>query len=183
MSDAPAALVADLDRLANRLPALLYRDGWFPLALFGLLALASVPVFDRWDPATTPSWLWWALGGPLGAYATIAWSAQRSRGLGVKPGNTLQGWLLNLLVVVGCSVTALLAEPPWTLPAVFSFVGLVNLGIGLVVWRNGFVAMLGAGLAATGITAGLGGLSPATFSAILASFLLTTALVSYTVSR
>lgn len=52
-------LTTELDRLAKRPASVLNREYWFPLALFGSLALGSALVFRRWDPNTTASWAWW----------------------------------------------------------------------------------------------------------------------------
>lgn len=178
MSDVPAYLVSDLDRLADRPRSVLSRESWFPLALFGVLLLIGAAVFDRWDPETTASWLYWALAGPLGGLAIMGWFAFRSVSLGIRERSQAVYVGLWALIVFGCVAASSLAEPPWTFPAVFGVLGLLNVALGLLD-RSAGTAVVGAAIVAIGIASGVGELSAAAFNAILGGFLLATGVIAY----
>lgn len=77
---------------------------WFPMILFGLLALVSVPVAEFW-PGTAVAALW-LVGAPLGTLATALWYRSRTIEIGV----SVNPWpyvVTAVAIIVGCTVTGM----------------------------------------------------------------------------
>jgi hypothetical protein len=77
---------------------------WFPMILFGLLALVSVPVAEFW-PGTAVAALW-LVGAPLGTLATALWYRSRTIEIGV----SVNPWpyvVTAVAIIVGCTATGI----------------------------------------------------------------------------
>src|SRR6202521_6462477 len=83
---------------------LVLSTNWFPMILFGLLALVSVPVAEFW-PGTAVAALW-LVGAPLGTLATALWYRSRATELGLSA-NPWPYVITAVAIVVGCTATGM----------------------------------------------------------------------------
>jgi len=164
----------ELDRLADRPATLLNQEYWFPLALFGLLSVGSAFVFRQWDPATTVSWIYGAVLGPLGGLATGAWFAVRGGRLGIEPHNPAVYAAIGTATTLGSGAVGALVDAPWTYPLVMVVVGVANVALGLVD-RSSVMAIVGTGLALMGIIGGVGEVSNFVFGLAVGGFMVAAA--------
>jgi|ERR1700682_4384674 len=77
---------------------------WFPMILYGVLALVSVPVAELW-PWTAVAALW-LVGAPLATLATALWYRSRAIEIGV----SVNPWpyvVTAVAIVVGCTATGI----------------------------------------------------------------------------
>jgi hypothetical protein len=72
---------------------------WFPMILFGLLALVSVPIAEFW-PGMAVAALW-LVGAPLATVATALWYRSRAVEIGVSA-NPWPYMVTAVAIVVGC---------------------------------------------------------------------------------
>jgi hypothetical protein len=125
-------------------------ENWFPMILFGTLALASVPVAEFWSANAMAAL--WMLGAPLGLLATGLWYRSRAIQVGV----SANGWpyvLTGAAIVLGCAAAGVAGRG-----GRLSYAGpLVVIGLGYLVFarldRSWAGAILGAGTIAAGIIA------------------------------
>jgi hypothetical protein len=73
---------------------------WFPLTLFGTLALTSVPVEEFWSPTAMEAL--WLFGAPLAVLATGLWYRGREIEIGVSA-NPWPYVVTAAAIIVGCT--------------------------------------------------------------------------------
>ncbi|HEV2034443.1 MAG TPA: hypothetical protein VGU71_09645 [Candidatus Dormibacteraeota bacterium] len=77
---------------------------WFPMILFGVVALVSVPVAEFWSWTAVAAF--WLVGAPLGTLATALWYRSRATEIGV----SVNPWpyvVTAVAIVVGCAATGM----------------------------------------------------------------------------
>ena len=79
VDDDPAGTLRQLDEVRQRTRAAVH-PAWFPMLLFGLLGLASIPFSRIGDGAGIG--LFWLVAGPAGGYATSRYYRNRATSLG-----------------------------------------------------------------------------------------------------
>jgi len=79
-SDDAASTLRQLDEVRQKTRAAVH-PAWFPMLLFGLLGLASIPFSAIGDGAG--SGFFWLVAGPTGGYATSRYYRNRARSIGV----------------------------------------------------------------------------------------------------
>jgi hypothetical protein len=129
---------------------------WFPLILFGTLALVSVPVAEYWS-ATAMKALW-LFGAPLAALATSLWYRGRALETGVS-GSAWPYLVTAIAIIVGCSALGIAGRGGRV-----SYAGpLCVIGVGYLVFarldRSSMGALLGAAMVSVGVVTFI--LSPA----------------------
>ena len=75
---------------------------WFPMILFGVLALVSVPVAEFWSWTAVAAY--WLVSAPLATLATALWYRSRAIEMGV----SVNPWpyvVTAVVIVVGCAGT------------------------------------------------------------------------------
>jgi hypothetical protein len=114
---------------------------WFPMILFGLLALVSVSVAEFW-PGRAVAVLW-LVGAPLGTLATALWYRGRTIEIGV----SVNPWpyvVTAVAIIVGCTVTGIAGGG-----GPVSYAGpLVVIGLGYFVFGRLDRNLLGSGFGA-----------------------------------
>jgi hypothetical protein len=77
---------------------------WFPMIVFGMLALVSVPVAEFWS--WTAEAALWLIGAPLATVATALWYRSRA----IKIGVSVNPWpyvVTAVAIMVGCTATGI----------------------------------------------------------------------------
>ena len=114
---------------------------WFPMILFGLLALVSIPVAEFWSP--TAMAVLWLIGAPLGTLATAWWYRSRATEIGV----SVNPWpyaVTAVAIIVGCTVTGIFGGG-----GPISYAGpLLVIGLGYLVFGRLDSNLAGAGFGA-----------------------------------
>jgi hypothetical protein len=114
---------------------------WFPMILFGLLAIVSVPVAEFWSWTAVAAL--WLVGAPLGTLATALWYRSRAIGIGV----SVNPWpyvLTAVAIVVGCIAAGMSGRG-----GPLSYAGpLFVIGLGYLVFGRLDRSLLGAGFGA-----------------------------------
>ena len=121
---------------------------WFPMILFGLLALVSVPAAEFWS--WTAMEALWLLGAPLAVVATGLWY----RGRAIEHGISVNAWpyvVTSVAILVGCMATGIAGRG-----GPVSYAGpLFVIGLGYLVFarldRSLLGAVLGAAMAAAAV--------------------------------
>ena len=121
---------------------------WFPMVLFGTLAVVSVPVAVYWSPTAMEAL--WLFGAPLAGLATALWY----RGRDIQIGLSVNPWpyvVTAVAIIIGCSATGIAGRG-----GPVSYAGpLFVIGVGYLVFgrldRSRAGAALGAALAVTAI--------------------------------
>jgi hypothetical protein len=114
---------------------------WFPMILFGALALVSVPVAEFWSwKAMAGVWL---VGAPLATLATALWYRGRAFEIGV----SVNPWpyvVTAVAIVVGCTAAGMAGRG-----GALSYAGpLFVIGLGYLVFGRLDRSLLGTGLGA-----------------------------------
>lgn len=122
---------------------------WFPMILFGVLALVSIPVAEFW-PGRAVAALW-LVGAPLATLATALWYRSRTIEIGVSV-NPLPYVATAVAIMVGCTATGIAGRG-----GPVSYAGpLLVIGLGYLVFGRLDRSLLGAGfglaMAAVAIT-------------------------------
>lgn len=111
---------------------------WFPMILFGVLALVSVPVAEFWIWTAVAAL--WLVGAPLASLATALWYRSRAIEIGV----SVNPWpyvITAVAIVVGCTVTGMAGRG-----GPVSYAGpLFVIGLGYLVFGRLDRSPLGAG--------------------------------------
>lgn len=111
---------------------------WFPMILFGVLALVSVPVAELWS--WTAAAALWLVGAPLASLATALWYRSRAIEIGV----SVNPWpyvITAVAIVVGCTATGMAGRG-----GPVSYAGpLLVIGLGYLVFGRLDRNLLGAG--------------------------------------
>lgn len=123
---------------------------WFPMILFGTLALASVPVAEFWS--STAMEALWLFGAPLAALATSLWY----RGREIEIGVSVNPWpyvVTAAAIIVGCAALGIAGRG-----GRISYTGpLFVIGLGYLVFarldRSPAGAIFGAAMTAAAIVA------------------------------
>jgi hypothetical protein len=114
---------------------------WFPMILFGLLALVSIPVTEFWS--STAMAALWLIGAPLGTLATALWYRSRTIEIGV----SVNPWpyaVTAVAIIVGCTVTGIFGGG-----GPISYAGpLFVIGLGYFAFGRLDRSLLGAGFGA-----------------------------------
>jgi hypothetical protein len=133
---------------ARRKTRSILSSNWFPMILFGVLALASVPVNQIWSPIAMAAL--WLVGAPLATLATGLWYRTRESEAGVSV-IPLPYALTAIGIIAGCIVFGIVGRG-----GVISYAGPITvIGLGYVGFavldRSVMGAMFGAAMAAAGI--------------------------------
>ena len=111
---------------------------WFPMILFGVLALVSIPVAEFWSGMAVAAL--WLVGAPLGTVATALWYRSRAIEIGV----SVNPWpyvITAVAIVVGCTATGMAGRG-----GPVSYAGpLLVIGLGYLVFGRLDRSLLGAG--------------------------------------
>src|ERR1700682_5621990 len=114
---------------------------WFPMILFGALALVSVPVAELWSWTAVAAL--WLVGGPLASLATALWYRSRACEIGV----SVNPWpyvVTAVAIVVGCTATGMAGRG-----GTVSYAGpLFVIGVGYLIFGRLDRNLIGAGLGA-----------------------------------
>jgi hypothetical protein len=111
---------------------------WFPMILFGLLALVSVPVAEFW-PGTAVAALW-LVGAPLASLATALWYRSRAIEIGISV-NPWPYMVTAVAIIVGCTATGIVGRG-----GPVSYAGpLLVIGLGYLVFGRLDRSALGTG--------------------------------------
>jgi hypothetical protein len=114
---------------------------WFPMILFGVLGLVSIPVAEFW-PGTAVAALW-LVGAPLATLATALWYRSRAIEIGVSV-NPWPYMVTAVAIVVGCIATGVAGHG-----GPVSYAGpLLVIGLGYFVFGGLDRNLLGAGFGA-----------------------------------
>jgi hypothetical protein len=121
---------------------------WFPMILFGVLALVSVPVAEFWSWTAVAAL--WLVGAPLGTLATALWYRSRATEIGLSA-NPWPYVITAVAIVVGCTATGMAGRG-----GAVSYAGpLLVIGLGYLVFgrldRSLLVAAFGAAMAIVAI--------------------------------
>jgi hypothetical protein len=141
------ALLAAAEGARGRTRSVLSTN-WFPMILFGVLALVSIPVAEFW-PGTAVAALW-LVGAPLATLATALWY----RGRAIEIGVSVNPWpyaVTAVAIVVGCTATGMAGRG-----GPVSYAGpLMVIGLGYLVFgrldRNLVGTGFGAAMAAVAV--------------------------------
>ena len=123
---------------------------WFPMILFGVLALVSVPVAEFWSgPAVAALWL---VGAPLATLATALWYRSRAIEIGI----SVNPWpyvVTAVAIIVCCTATGIVGRG-----GPVSYAGpLFVIGLGYLVFgrldRNRLGAIFGVAMVTIAIIA------------------------------
>jgi hypothetical protein len=131
---------------------------WYPVLLYGVLCLASAPIYELAPSAAGLYWLVAVVGGWL---AISRYYARRGRSAGLGRPSGLRktfGWWLGvyLAVVVVCSVGATLDSPSTIVVGITAIIGIAYIVIARQA-HNGVVAAAGIAIVATGIAVAASG--------------------------
>jgi hypothetical protein len=114
---------------------------WFPMILFGVLALVSIPVAEFWSGTAVA--VLWLVGASLGTVATASWY----RGRAIEIGVSAQPWpyvVTAVGIVVGCMATGIAGHG-----GPVSYAGpLLVIGLGYLVFGRLDRSLLGSGFGA-----------------------------------
>jgi hypothetical protein len=114
---------------------------WFPMILFGVLALVSIPVAEFWSGTAVAAL--WLVGSPLATLATALWY----RGRAIEIGVSAKPWpyvVTAVGIVVGCMATGIAGRG-----GPISYAGpLLVIGLGYLVFGRLDRSLLGAGFGA-----------------------------------
>jgi hypothetical protein len=114
---------------------------WFPMILFGVLALVSVPVAEFWSGTAVAAL--WLVGAPIATLATALWYRSRAIEIGV----STKPWpyvVTAVGIVVGCTATGMAGRG-----GPVSYAGpLLVIGLGYLVFGRLDRSLLGAGFGA-----------------------------------
>jgi hypothetical protein len=143
------ALLASVEATRRRTHSVL-TENWFPMILFGTLAVVSVPVAEFWSQTAMVAL--WLFGSPLAALATALWYRGRAIELGV----STNGWpyvITGVAIIVGCAALGIAGRGGRV-----SYAGpLFVIGLGYLVFarldRSLPGALLGAAMVAASIVA------------------------------
>src|ERR1700694_3179619 len=121
---------------------------WFPMILFGVLALVSIPVAEFWSWTAVAAL--WLVGAPLGTLATALWYRSRATELGLSA-NPWPYVITAVAIVVGCTATGMAGRG-----GPVSYAGpLLVIGLGYLVFgrldRSLLVGAFGAAMATVAI--------------------------------
>jgi hypothetical protein len=97
------ALLTEAERARARTRSVLSTN-WFPMVLFGVLALVSVPVAEFWS--WTALAVLWLVGAPLATLATALWYRSRT----IETGVSVKPWpyvVTAVAILVGCTATGI----------------------------------------------------------------------------
>ncbi len=123
-------------------------ENWFPMILFGVLALVSVAVAEFWSWTAVAAL--WLVGAPLAALATALWYRSRAIEIGV----SVNPWpyvVTAVAIVVGCTATGMAGRG-----GPVSYAGpLLVIGLGYLVFGRLDRSLLGAGFGAAMATVAL----------------------------
>src|ERR1700687_2439984 len=97
------ALLNATERARTRTRSVLSAN-WFPMILFVVLALVSVPVAEFWS--WTAVGALWLVGAPLGTLATALWYRSRATEIGLSA-NPWPYVITAVAIVVGCTATGM----------------------------------------------------------------------------
>lgn len=121
---------------------------WFPMILFGLLALVSVPVYQIWSWQAMAAL--WIVGAPLAGVATGGWYRSRANRIGISV-NPIPYVITALAIFVGCMAFGIAGRGD-----ALSYAGPVMvIGLGYVAFavfdKSALDAVFGAAVAGAGI--------------------------------
>lgn len=111
---------------------------WFPMILFGVLALVSVPVAEFWTWTAVAAL--WLVGAPLATLATALWYRSRAIEIGVSV-NPWPYMVTAIAIGVGCTATGMAGRG-----GPVSYAGpLLVIGLGYLVFGRLDRNLIGAG--------------------------------------
>ena len=121
---------------------------WFPMMLFGLLALVSVPVYQIWSWQAMAAL--WMVGAPVAGIATGRWYRSRANSIGISV-NPVPYVITALAIFVGCIAFGIAGHGD-----ALSYAGpIMVIGLGYVAFavvdKSLLDAVFGAATAAVGI--------------------------------
>jgi hypothetical protein len=118
---------------------------WFPMILFGVLAVVSVPVAEFWS--WTAAAALWLVGAPLATLATALWYRSRAIEIGVSA-NPWPYMATAVGIMVGCAATGIAGRG-----GPVSYAGpLLVIGLGYLVFGRLDRSLLGGGFGAAMVT-------------------------------
>ena len=121
---------------------------WFPMILFGLLALVSVAVYQVWSWQAMAAL--WVVGAPIAGLATGFWYRSRANEIGISV-NPIRYTITSIAIFVGCIALGIAGRGD-----ALSYAGPVMvIGLGYVAFavldKSPLNAVFGAVIAAVGV--------------------------------
>ena len=143
------ALISSVEATRRQTHAML-SENWFPMILFGTLAIVAVPVAEFWSQTAMEAL--WIFGAPLAVLATGLWYRGREIEVGVST-NALPYAITGIAIIVGCTALGIAGRGGRV-----SYAGpLFVIGFGYLVFarldRSLAGAILGAGMVAAAVIA------------------------------